>query len=105
MPQYFGQLHSTEQPWSTIGAVQEIQQDERHIHFKCGNPSVTISVLAPNLIRSEGQETIVGIGAKEGSFSPVARETIVELVGIGEQRFVEDGTTRQLTFSTPTPHS
>jgi alpha-glucosidase len=51
MPQYFGQLHTTDQPWSTIGAVQAIKQDERHIHFECGEPCLTISVLAPNLIR------------------------------------------------------
>jgi alpha-glucosidase len=51
MPQYFGQLHTTEQPWSTIEAVQAIKQDERHIRFECGEPCLTISVLAPNLIR------------------------------------------------------
>ena len=51
MPQYFGKLHTTEQPWSTIGVVQAIKQDERHIRFDCGEPCLTISVLAPNLIR------------------------------------------------------
>lgn len=51
MPQYFGQLHTIEQPWSTLGAVQTIQQDERHVLFKCGDPCLKISVLAPNLIR------------------------------------------------------
>ncbi len=51
MPQYFGQLHTTKQPWSTIGAVQAIQQDDRRIRFNCGEPCVTITVLAPNLIR------------------------------------------------------
>ncbi|MBW4573648.1 MAG: glycoside hydrolase family 31 protein [Aphanothece sp. CMT-3BRIN-NPC111] len=51
MPQYFGKLPITEQPWSTIGAVEDIQYDERHVHFECGGPSITISVLAPNLIR------------------------------------------------------
>ena len=51
MPQYFGQLHTTAQSWSTITAVQAIEQDERHIRFKCGEPCITISVLAPNLIR------------------------------------------------------
>ncbi len=51
MPQYFGKLHTTEPSWSTIGAVQATQQDERHILFRCGKPCVTISVLAPNLIR------------------------------------------------------
>ena len=51
MPQYFGKLHTTEPSWSTIGAVQTIQQDERHIRFQCGEPCLTVSVLAPNLIR------------------------------------------------------
>ncbi|MEW6493885.1 MAG: glycoside hydrolase family 31 protein [Cyanobacteriota bacterium] len=51
MPQYFGQLHTTEQSWSTIGAVEEIQRDERQIRLKCGAPYVSITVLAPNLIR------------------------------------------------------
>jgi len=51
MPQYFGQLHTTEPSWSTLEAVQDIQQSDRHIHFYCGEPRLTISVLAPNLIR------------------------------------------------------
>jgi len=51
MPQYFGQLHTTQQPWSTIEPVQTIQQDERHVIFKCGESCLKISVLAPNLIR------------------------------------------------------
>ncbi len=51
MPQYFGQLHTTQQPWSTIKPVQTIQQDERHVIFKCGESCLKISVLAPNLIR------------------------------------------------------
>ena len=51
MPQYFGQLHTTEPPWSTIGAIQEIEQDERHVRFKCGDSCLSIGVLAPNLIR------------------------------------------------------
>ncbi|MEG4589979.1 glycoside hydrolase family 31 protein [Microcoleus sp. MOSTC5] len=51
MPQYFGQLHTSEQPWSILGAVQSIQQNQRRILFKCGDPCLAISVLAPNLIR------------------------------------------------------
>jgi len=51
MPQYFGKLHTTEPSWSTIGAVETIQQDERHLRFQCGEPCLTVSVLAPNLIR------------------------------------------------------
>ncbi|MBH8563725.1 glycoside hydrolase family 31 protein [Nostoc sp. CENA67] len=51
MPQYFGQLHTNEAPWSILGAVQGIQQDERHILFKCGDACLRVSVLASNLIR------------------------------------------------------
>lgn len=51
MPQYFGQLHTTEASWSILGAVQAIQQDERYIFFNCGGPCLSICVLAPNLIR------------------------------------------------------
>jgi alpha-glucosidase len=51
-------------------------------------------------VRSEGQQTIVEIGTREGDWTPAGREILVELVGVGEQRFVDDGTARQLTFST-----
>ncbi len=51
MPQYFGQLHTTEQSWSTIGVVEEIQRDERRIQLKCGASCVSVTVLAANLIR------------------------------------------------------
>ena len=51
MPQYFGKLQKTEQPWSTIGSVQSISKSDRTLHFKCGETSLNISILAPNLIR------------------------------------------------------
>src|SRR4028118_306854 len=51
MPQYFGKLQITEQPWSTIGAVESINKTDRTIHFNCGETSLNISILAPNLIR------------------------------------------------------
>ncbi|MBD1924255.1 glycoside hydrolase family 31 protein [Microcoleus sp. FACHB-831] len=51
MPQYFGQLQKTEQPWSTLGPVQIINRDERCIRFACGGSLIVLSVLAPNLIR------------------------------------------------------
>ena len=34
MPQYFGNLQTTEQPWSTIGSVQSISKSDSTIHFK-----------------------------------------------------------------------
>jgi alpha-glucosidase len=51
MPQYFGKLHTTAPSWSTLGALQNVKQEERHIHLQCGESCLTISVLAPNLIR------------------------------------------------------
>jgi alpha-glucosidase len=51
-------------------------------------------------VYSKGQRTIVEIGAREGEFSPATRETIVELIGVGEQSFFDDGTANQLEFST-----
>ncbi|BAY47427.1 glycoside hydrolase family protein [Scytonema sp. HK-05] len=51
MPQYFGKLPTTDQPWTTIGTVQAVHWDERTINFECGDSRVAISVLAPNLVR------------------------------------------------------
>ncbi len=46
----------------------------------------------------EGDKTIVEIAAREGEFAIPSREITVEVVGIGEQRFTDDGTVRRLTF-------
>jgi alpha-glucosidase len=46
----------------------------------------------------EGDKTIVEIAAREGEFAILEREVTVEVVGIGEQRFTDDGTVRRLTF-------
>lgn len=51
MPQYFGKLQKTEQPWSTIGSVESINKTDRAFHFNCGETSLNLSILAPNLIR------------------------------------------------------
>ncbi len=46
----------------------------------------------------EREQTIIDIGTREGNFCPAARQTVVELVGVGEQSFSDDGTARQLVF-------
>ena len=59
MPQYFGKLYSTEPSWSSVGAIEATQKSDsvsqrsagRCLHIQCGEPCLTISVLAPNLIR------------------------------------------------------
>lgn len=38
------------------------------------------------------------IGARVGEWTPLPREVIVELVGVGEQRFQDDGERRSLQF-------
>ncbi|MEB3827710.1 glycoside hydrolase family 31 protein [Phormidium sp. CCY1219] len=51
MPQYFGKLPSSPQPWNGLDAVQSVQPSGRQIYFDCGGPQVAIAVLAPNLVR------------------------------------------------------
>jgi alpha-glucosidase len=46
----------------------------------------------------EGEKIIVEIATREGQFLISEREVIVEVVGVGEQRFTDDGTVRRLTF-------
>ncbi|WP_017715556.1 glycoside hydrolase family 31 protein [Kamptonema formosum] len=51
MPQYFGKLPTTDQPWSSIGAVREVRRFERYVRVNCGGPRLSVSVLAANLVR------------------------------------------------------
>jgi len=80
--------------WRGTGEWTLYEDDGHTFDYKTGASCTTTY-----RVHSEGQQTIVEIGAREGSFSPTMREVLVELVGIGEQRFVDDGRARQLTFS------
>jgi len=40
----------------------------------------------------------VDIAERRGDWTPPARTVIVEVVGVGEQRFQDDGTERYLEF-------
>ncbi len=51
MPQYFGKLPTTNQAWTTVSNVKAVTWDNNIINFDCGDSRLTISVLAPNLIR------------------------------------------------------
>ena len=51
MPQYFGQLPTTDQAWTTVSAVQAVSKSEKAIAFQCGGDRLIISILAANLIR------------------------------------------------------
>jgi alpha-glucosidase len=46
----------------------------------------------------QGDRTFVSIDARQGNWHPPDRTIIVEVVGVGEQRFHDDGSDRTLTF-------
>lgn len=46
----------------------------------------------------EQQAWIVEMGARQGQWNPPIRDVIVELVGVGTERFRDDGTSRRLRF-------
>ncbi|MDZ8054784.1 MAG: glycoside hydrolase family 31 protein [Aulosira sp. ZfuVER01] len=51
MPQYFGKLPTTNQPWTTIGSVQAVNWSNSTVNFQCTNSRLQITILAPNLLR------------------------------------------------------
>jgi alpha-glucosidase len=81
--------------WQGAGEFTLYEDDGHTFEYKTGASSTTTY-----RVHSEGQQIIVEIEAREGGWTPAEREVIVELVGVGEQRYVDDGTARQLTFST-----
>jgi alpha-glucosidase len=81
--------------WRGTGEWTLYEDDGHTFEYKTGAFCTTTY-----RVRSEGQQIIVEIGERQGGWTPAARETLVELVGVGEQRFVDDGTARQMTFST-----
>jgi len=51
MPQYFGKLPTTNQPWTTVSPVQSVNKSVRTLTFECGDSHLSVSILAANLIR------------------------------------------------------
>ncbi len=51
MPEFFGQLPTLEQAWSTIGSIQSMRRIHQGLEIDCGGPKLLLSILAPNLIR------------------------------------------------------
>ncbi|BAY24553.1 alpha-glucosidase [Calothrix sp. NIES-2100] len=57
MPQYFGKLPTTNQPWNNIGGVQAVNWSDayggkqRTVNFECGNSRLQITILSSNLVR------------------------------------------------------
>ncbi len=81
--------------WKGTGEFTFYEDDGHTFEYKTGAFCTT-----SYRVFSAQEQTIVEIRSRSGGFSPAAREAIVELVGSGERRFVDDGTAQQLTFST-----
>ncbi|MBD2251333.1 glycoside hydrolase family 31 protein [Nostoc parmelioides] len=79
--------------WIGIGEFTLYEDDGRSFEYKTG-----VFCTTHYRIYTQKEQTIVEIGAREGEFSPAEREMIVELVGVGEQRFVDDGSAKELVF-------
>jgi alpha-glucosidase len=50
-------------------------------------------------VQQQNDTTRVEVGARHGNWQPTQRTIIVELVGVGEQTFTDDGEIHQLRFS------
>ncbi|MBD1944911.1 DUF5110 domain-containing protein, partial [Coleofasciculus sp. FACHB-712] len=79
--------------WPGEGEFRLYEDDGHTFEYQTGAFATTTY-----RVDSQGQQTRVEIAAREGNWTPSTRETIVQLVGVGEQRFVDDSTARQLTF-------
>jgi len=51
MPQVFGKLPTTRQPWVSLGDLDRVETSDRSIILTCGKACLKLSILAANLIR------------------------------------------------------
>ncbi len=79
--------------WSGRGEWTLYEDDGHTFEYKNGTWATTAYKVS-----TDGQKTIFEIAARQGNWTLPSREVIVQLVGIGEQRFQDDGTARRLSF-------
>jgi alpha-glucosidase len=79
--------------WSGEGEFTLYEDDGHSFEYREGAWATT-----QYQVRLEGNQTIVEIRARQGQWEPPAREVVVEVVGVGTQRFQDDGSDRQLLF-------
>lgn len=79
--------------WPGTGEWTLYEDDDRSFEYKTGAWATTTY-----RVYSEGEAAIVEIGARQGEFSIPERDVVVELVGVGEQQFRDDGTARRISF-------
>lgn len=80
--------------WQGRGEFTLYEDDGNSFEYKTGAFCTTTY-----LVQTEGEQTVVDIGVRAGNWIPTSREIIVELVGVGQQRFMDDGTLRRLSFT------
>lgn len=79
--------------WPGTGEWTVYEDDGNSFEYQSGVWATTTYRVYP-----EEQQWVVEIGERQGQWIPPARQVIVELVGVGEQRFQDDGTVRWLQF-------
>jgi alpha-glucosidase len=79
--------------WQGTGEFILYEDDGHSFDYQNGASSTTRC-----RVHVHDGQTIVDTAAREGNWTPPDREIIVEVVGIGEQRFQDDGQAHQLTF-------
>ncbi|MBF2073594.1 MAG: DUF4968 domain-containing protein [Synechococcales cyanobacterium C42_A2020_086] len=80
--------------WSGNGEWTLYEDDGDSFEYRDGAWATTTYRVA-----LEGSQTIVCIDERSGQWMPPPRTVIVEVVGLGEQSFEDDGSARQLVFS------
>lgn len=79
--------------WPGSGEWTLYEDDGHSFEYEKGLSATTTYHVYP-----QGEKMIVQVQARQGKISLPQRELIIELVGVGEQRFIDDGTPRNLTF-------
>jgi alpha-glucosidase len=79
--------------WSGTNKWTLYEDDGESFEYENGDWSTTTYQ-----VYAENEKTIVEVNARVGSWQPQPRTVIVEVVGVGEQQFEDDGTARRLVF-------
>ncbi|MBW4690568.1 MAG: DUF4968 domain-containing protein [Lyngbya sp. HA4199-MV5] len=79
--------------WSGLGQYTLYEDDGHSFDYREGAWATT-----EYRVWTEDDHTIVSIQPRQGNWTPPARSVIVELIGVGEQRFEDDGRDRTLTL-------
>ncbi|WP_418006500.1 TIM-barrel domain-containing protein [Nostoc piscinale] len=79
--------------WPGNGEYNFYEDDGQTFEYRHQNFSLRNITVVTNI-----NQTIVNISTSEGKWTPGQRQIIVELVGVGQQQFLDDGQQRSLSF-------